>query len=303
MNKGTEHTSAEAARNRVGGLDARRHAYRPDIADVRLKGQVDAARFVSGAPARVAEPVVALRRHPAPTAPRDTEALFGERVHVFDRQAGWAWLQLERDGYVGYLPEATITHADCSPTHRLCVPAAIVYAEPSALAEPVRNLPLNATVAIVGSQKGFAELDDGGFVGERFLAPCGQAFEPDHAATAERFLGVPYLFGGRSAIGGIDCSGLVQMALAAAGIAAPRDSDMQQAEVGQPITVGADFAGLARGDLVFWPDHVAIMVSSTEVVHASATNMCVAREPLTVVADRSCKGGPRLGMARRIDDQ
>lgn len=303
MTKQIELTSVEADRGETAGLDARRHAYRPDLADVRLKGRVDAQRFVLGAPARVTEPVVALRRNPDPTAPRDTEALFGERVQVFNRQAGWAWLQLERDGYVGYLPEIALANADCSPTHRLCAVTALVYTQPSALAEPMCILPLNAMVCVVGDQHGFAELAGGGFVGQRFLAARGEGFEPDHATMAERFLGVPYLFGGRSAIGGIDCSGLVQMALTAAGITAPRDSDMQQAEVGEPLAVEADFAGLARGDLVFWPGHVGILVSPTEVVHASATNMCVAREPLTVVADRSSERGPRLGMVRRVRSQ
>jgi cell wall-associated NlpC family hydrolase len=281
-------------------LDRRRNAYRPDLADVRLQQQVEAARYVDGVPACLREAVVALRQRPDHAAPRDSEALFGDRVRVFERRNGWAWLQLERDGYVGYLAETAITDARGAPTHRLLALTALVYSEPSPLAEPVHMLPLNAAIEVAGRHQGFAELAGGGYIGARFLADWGQDFEPDHAATAERFLGVPYLFGGCSAIGGIDCSGLVQMALAAAGIAAPRDSDMQAAEVGGPVVVGDDLDGLERGDLVFWPGHTGIMVSPTEIVNANATYMSVTREPLADVADRARKDGPRVGGVRRL---
>lgn len=282
-------------------LDPRRFAFRADLADAALVGQVVAARFVTPSPASCRVPVAALRRAPEASAPRDTELLQGEKLRVFDATEGWAWVQSEADGYVGYVRACEIEMAAFVPTHRVRSRSVLVYGAASALAEPCRQLPLNATVAVTRSDGHFAELRCGGFVGCAHLAPVDAGFASDFVAVAEGFAGVPYLYGGRSAVGGIDCSGLVQMALAAAGVQAPRDSDMQAAEAGDPVAHDLhDLTGLRRGDLIFWPGHVAIMCSADDVIHASATTMCVAREPLATVAERSRKDGPLLGRVRRF---
>ena len=85
-------------------LDKRRNAYRDDLAADGLREQVEAKRFVAGKRHQVIRAAIGLRREPEPTAGLDSEALFGETINVFDTSGGWAWGQLERDGYVGYLP-------------------------------------------------------------------------------------------------------------------------------------------------------------------------------------------------------
>ena len=116
------------------------------------------------------------------------------------------------------------------------------------------------------------------------LAPIGAGFvEP--TATAERFLGTPYLWGGRDSVG-IDCSGLVQQALYAGGLACPRDSDLQ-ARLGDP----AKPETLARGDLVFWRGHVGMMLDEARLIHANAWHMAVAIEPLAEALERIARRG------------
>jgi len=304
------------------GLDLRRHAVRSDLADARLRDQVDVARFTEGTVWQVVTPVVPVRRRPDERAPRDTEVLFGELVRIFDMRGGWAWVQLESDGYVGYVPTSTLSATLTQPTHRICAVSAMVYAEPSALSEPIMALSLGSRVSIRTEEPDttqgragdegvieraedralFAELSSGGFVGWKHLtgpADIAPNFSLDFVAVAERFIGTPYIFGGKSALG-IDCSGLVQVALAAAGICAPRDSDMQQNEIGRQISIGEDLSGLQRGDLVFWPGHVGLMANANDIVHANAANMQVTCEALSTVADRSRKTGPRLTAVRRL---
>jgi len=291
--------------------DARRHAFRPDLADAALRGRVLADRFVDAVQHWSRVPVTALRREPDHRAARDTEVLFGEQLRVFEVVHGWAWVQIASDGYVGYVPVEVVDANPRAPTHRVRSRSMLVYSARSALAEPLMQLPMNASVCVTRFDGDFAELAGGGFVSARQLVsvPCDASSHvacpgdraADYVVLAESFLGVPYLYGGRSALGGIDCSGLVQMALAAIGIQAPRDSDMQSNEVGGLIGDACEtFDEFQRGDLVFWPGHVAIMTSPDTVVHASATNMCVTLEPLDAVAARSRKDGPRFGRVRRL---
>lgn len=256
-------------------LDPRLHAFRDDLAAAGLEGQVDAPRFVEGRPAHVTGPVAALRRHPHPDAPRDTELLYGEWVTVFDETEGFAWVQAARDQYVGYVALCDLQEGHYQPTHMVCAVRTFIYRDAD-LKSPMRDwLPLNAPVAITSLSGRFSALDGGGFIFTDHLREAG-AFAPDYVSVAEQFLETPYLWGGRSSLG-LDCSGLVQCALEAAGIDCPRDTDMQEATLGVPLP---DNQPLERGDLVFWKGHVGIMVDSATLLHANATFMKTMEEPV-----------------------
>ncbi len=274
-------------------LDPRLTPARPDLADERLRGRVEAAAYVPGRPHRIAVPVAPLRRAPDPAAGLDSEALFGEAATIYDIRDGWAFAQLSADGYVGYLPEEALGPVDPAPTHRVSALRTFLY--PAAdLKRPVLGaLSLGAQVAVTAREGAYARLADGRFVWAGHLAPLDAA-EPDIAATALRFLGTPYLWGGRSSLG-LDCSGLVQTALAAAGLPAPRDSDQQEAALGEAVAPGPSLAGLRRGDLVFWRGHVGMMLDETRLIHANGHHMAVAIEPLAEAEARIRAGGTGPG--------
>ena len=272
------------------GLDPRRNAYREDLAAARLEGHVDAPRFATGSERQVRVPSLPIRRLPSHDAPRDTEALLGETVLVYEDRNGWSWVQLSRDGYVGYVPSSELSAELFPATHRVVAVLAIIYSKPDATAEPFGRAPFCAEVAVEDIDGAFAKLRSGGYIGRQHIVEPDHV-QPDYVSNALRFVGFPYLLGGRTATG-IDCSGLVQNVLQAAGYAAPRDSDMQFNEILPRVEIGADLAGLQRGDIVFWPGHVGIMVDATMLVHATATHMSVTVEPVCDVAERARKDGP-----------
>jgi cell wall-associated NlpC family hydrolase len=272
---------------------------RPDLAAKHLEGKVTAARFVEGEVHAVVDPQAPMRRDPAPDAPLDTEALMGERVTVYEtNQEGWAWGQLHYDGYVGWLPAAALGKAGPAPTHRVAALRTLVFPGPDIKLPPLAALPLGARLTIIRSEEPFAMTTDGGYLPARHLVPIDAA-EPDFVAVAERFLGAPYLWGGKTSLG-LDCSGLVQVALTACGVACPRDSDMQEEALGAAVAVKADFTNLRRGDLIFWKRHVAIVRDAETLVHANAFHMAVALEPLAEAIARIRAGGSEVTRVKRM---
>jgi hypothetical protein len=278
-------------------FDARLTPARPDLAAKHLEGAVEAVRFVDGERREVVEPQAPLRRAPAPDAPLDTEALMGERIKVYEvTDGGWAWGQLEDDGYVGWLPASALAAPGPEPTHTVIALRTLVFPGPSIKLPPLAALPLGARLSIVRSEGPLAVTAAGGFVPAPHLARFGAA-EPDYVAVAERFLGTPYLWGGKTGLG-LDCSGLVQVALTAAGISCPRDSDMQERSFGPPMA--RDLADpLRRGDLVFWPGHVAIVRDEATIIHANAFHMAVAIEPLAGAVRRISSSGAEIQSVAR----
>jgi cell wall-associated NlpC family hydrolase len=274
--------------------DPRLTPARADLAAAHLRGVVDAPRYADGRRMQVVEASAPLRRSPAPDAPLETEALHGETITVYDEAEGWAWAQLDRDHYVGYLPGAALG-APTEQTHRVSALRTHAYPGPSVKLPPRMALALGARLAIVRQEGDFAVSDDGLWLWARHLAEVGSN-EPDFVAVAELFLETPYLWGGRTSEG-IDCSGLAQTALAAAGIAAPRDSDMLAA-LGEPVAV--DGPPLARGDLVFWKGHVGIMRDARMLLHANGFHMKVVSEPLEEARARiaSTDGGETTTVRR-----
>lgn len=283
----------------MSGPDKRLHAWRDDLADARLEGTVTAKRFVVGARRQVASGSAPLRAALVPDTVLVSELLFGETVLVFEEEDGIAWVQSEHDGYVGYTDGAALGAAVHAPTHRVAMTHTCIYPEPNIKA-PVRDiLPMDAAVTVTGTEKRYSALAGGGWVPTRHLAAEG-AYEDDFVAVAERFMGVPYVWGGRTSRG-MDCSGLTQIALRRCGIDTPRDSDMQEAGPGSPVPFGGDDSVLRRGDLVFWPGHMGIYHGGGQLLHANATDMCVALAPLAEVVAWIMKveGNP-VSSVRRI---
>jgi len=268
-------------------LDHRSHAYRADLADIRLKGQVTAERYIEGAPGEVILPVADIRPRPEPECSIDTQALSGEALTVFDISGGWAWVQLAADGYVGYVRQEAIREGSSEATHVVSVPRSFVYPGPDLRFPHFRTLSMGSRVKIVGAAETratpYALLDDGTAIIATHLRPVGELAGEDAVSVAARFMNTPYLWGGRSGLG-IDCSGLVQIALAMTGKSAPRDSDQQAASLGTEIDPERD--GLQRGDLVFWKGHVGFLEDQHTLLHASGGTMYVTREPLKEAIER-----------------
>jgi cell wall-associated NlpC family hydrolase len=282
--------------------DPRLTPARPDLAAEHLRSVVDAARYVKPALCRVVAPSAVVRREPVPDAPLDTEALAGEPVAVLDENEGWIWGQLLRDGYVGYLPAEAIGKDVPSPTHVVTVPRSFVFSGPSIKLPPLAALPYAAEVAVAAEgPEPFLKLAGGGYVIARHLAPLHGWRDADYVATAERFVGVPYLWGGKTSLG-IDCSGLVQLSLRAAGINFPRDTYRQEVSpAARPVPGGERQEGLRRGDLVFWKGHVGMMLDESRLIHANAYHMLVAIEPLAEAVDRIlARGGGPITSVRRL---
>jgi cell wall-associated NlpC family hydrolase len=278
--------------------DRRVNAWREDLAASELRGAVEAPRYVEGELARVVTSVLAVRRQPSAAAPLETEALFGERVRVLDWDSGWAWVQLVRDRYVGYVVADALSRELIEPTHRVQALGTFVYPEPDIKSPTTLHLPLGADITVEREDARFARLATGGFVITRHIAERSR-FARDFVDVAERFIGTPYLWGGRTRTG-LDCSGLVQISLEAAGIRCPRDSDMQEAELGTPVLVPDPLDGLERGDLVFWPGHAGIMVDGVMLLHANAHHMAVAVEPLKAAAERIRRTESAISSIRRL---
>ncbi|MCJ7995255.1 C40 family peptidase [Rhizobium cremeum] len=266
-------------------LDRRLNAYRTDLAEAALKGQVEAARFVEGTSARLAVPVAALRPRPDLAVGIDTELLFGEEVTVFDRAGGFAWVKARQDGYVGYLPEAALSDAEAAPTHRVVVPRTFVYPGPDLRFPASSAFSMGSLVTVVGEAETrgthYHILPDGRAIVAGHCLPLGSLPSDDYVAIAARFLETPYLWGGRSGFG-IDCSGLVQLSLQMTGRSAPRDSDMQASGLGAIISREE----LRRGDLVFWKGHAGIMEDENTLLHANGHTMTVAREDFEAAVRR-----------------
>src|ERR1700758_930191 len=246
--------------------DPRLTPARGDIAAKYLQGKVQAARFVEGETFEIAEAVAPVRERPAADAPLLTQALRGEHATIYDHNAeGWAWGQLDGDGYVGWLPDAALARPAGKATHQVTALSTFAFPGPSIKLPPIETLVMGSRLAIASEKDIFAVSREGFHVPKRHLAALDE-HASDFVTVAERFVGTPYLWGGKSSLG-IDCSGLVQVSLTAAGIGCPRDSDMQQNGLGRTLDAQKTKT-LQRGDLIFWKGHVAIVRDGRTMVHA-----------------------------------
>ncbi|SFM29087.1 NlpC/P60 family protein [Bradyrhizobium sp. NFR13] len=280
--------------------DPRLTPARPDVAARYLEGLVEATRFVDGEEFEIVDGVTAMRREPFAGAMLDTQALKGERFTVYDRNdEGWAWGQLNGDGYVGWLSDLALYPPGPTPTHKVTALRTFLFPGPSIKLPPTDTLPLGARLAIIKMTDAFAMTNAGHCVPRRHVTEI-DAFETDFVAVAERFVGTPYLWGGKSSLG-IDCSGLVQIALTAAGTGCPRDSDMQESGLGRALS-DAEMQHLKRGDLIFWKGHVAIARDADTIVHANAHHMATAIEDTKgAIARIKAAGGSNVTSIKRLD--
>ena len=241
----------------------------------------------------VARGRVALRNSPSHDAVQDNELLFGECVTVFESKDGWAWCQSEVDQYVGYAH--TIAYCEIiAPDHRVTALSTPLLIGPDIKRAARDLLPFNAQVKVLERSNGFTRIAPNGFVFEGHLATLDSK-APDWVATAERFIGTPYVWGGKTHAG-MDCSGLLQTALAGSGISAPRDADMQEAALSKECSGSAR----QRGDIVFWKGHVGIMLDGERLLHANSFHMQVEIEPLAQAIERIAPVAGAVTSIKRI---
>jgi cell wall-associated NlpC family hydrolase len=262
------------------GLNPRLNAYRPDLADVRLRGKVEAKQFVIGEPMQVTVPVADMRREPRPDSGVDTQVLFGETVDVLEEREGWCWAQAHGDGYVGYVADTALSRRVSGATHVVTSPRTFLYPGPDMKLPVESSLSIGSQLDIVGevTTRGtqYLQLASGAAVIASHAAPIN-AQGNDPVAVAGQLLGTPYLWGGRSGHG-IDCSGLVQLAFAMCGVKLQRDTSMQERTTGRAIIPQQSDGQLLRNDLVFWKGHVAMICDSQTIIHASGHTMTVVHE-------------------------
>lgn len=281
-------------------MDRRLTPARGDVAAARLKGLVEADRFVDGTPMQVTASVAPIRRTPADDGPQETQALYGETFTVYDEQDCWCWGQAAFDDYVGYIDAAALAAPVDPVTHRVSALRAYLFSEADLKSAPLALVSMNAKLAIGGETRGrFLKTSRGGWVYRGHVRPLAER-SADFVAVAERFLGAPYFWGGRESLG-LDCSALVQNALEMAGVPCPRDTDMQVAALGESVAGDWPDIALQRGDLIFWKGHVAIMIDADRMIHANATHMEVSIDDARAFAARIIEtGGPVTRVARDV---
>lgn len=281
----------------AGQLDPRRNVIREDMAAASLREKFRAPRYVQGELRQVVGAVAPVRLVPRFDAPLLTEALCGELATIYDMIEGWGWVQLEQDGYVGYMPMNNLSATIEEPTHWVGARGTFVYPAPDLKRPPIMRLSFNSKVTVIGREGRFLELGRGGFAFGGHLLPLEEKGK-DFVRLAEKLIGTPYLWGGRSGLG-IDCSALVQLGMQACGLTCPRDSDMQEAEVGEALPEN-DLDKLSRGDLVFWRGHVGLVQSAEWMIHASGHQMEVVVEPIRRAIERIATTHGDVTSIRRI---
>ncbi|KAA0572609.1 NlpC/P60 family protein [Azospirillum sp. Sh1] len=240
-------------------------------------------------------PHAVLLEEPRNGDPQTSEMIHGERFRVVEERDGWLRAENAFDGHVGWLPPGTAHRELVAPTHRVRALRADLHPGSTHRAPPVATLSFGSLVTLDGrAENGWVGTDDGLWLFAGWLEPLDAPPATDHIATALRFLETPYVWGGRSSFG-IDCSGLVLTAMAAAGVVSHHSSGMQRKDerLGTWLSDDGRDVEYRRGDIVFFPGHVGLMVDGTNLLHATVFTMSVVIEPLAEVAKRAEINGVR----------
>lgn len=253
-------------------LDRRSTPATERVALEKLRGVLSRPDYTPGRVAQVAAPLIDLNA--APDGARDRQLLMGAEVTVIDTANGWSFIE-DSNLYCGWVRSEHLADP-VAITHQVANPATQIYATADFKKPALADLSLGARVSVTDMDKDWAQLSDGRFIPAAHLASKPQ---PDAAATALLLLGTPYVWGGNSR-NGIDCSGLVQLSLNRAGKRCPGDSDQQQ-QMGTGVN-----GDIKRGDLLFWPGHVAMALDADTMIHATAYGMAVITEPISVARKR-----------------
>ncbi len=231
----------------------------------------------------------------------EDQVLFGQSFEADRSEGEWHFGQAldlitKQPVYEGWV-EAKKFSVETTSTHKIISLRAPVFSRADIKSPIVMSLSLGSRLTAAPSGTSFYKIQQG-YLHANHVAPLGE-IDSDYVAVAERYLLLPYVWGGKSA-DGVDCSGLVQNALWAAGISAPRDSGPQSRELGGAVKVTPDLCGLIRGDLVFWTGHVAIMIDEAWIIHANAHHMMTQIESLEIAAKRIKKSAGDITSIRRF---
>ena len=277
-------------------LDPREFAFRPTIAASYLQGIVAADQFSDGVVCSVTESVLPLKNKPNDQAERASEMLFGEKFIVYERQGAWAWGQSQTDGYVGFVKINGLSDQPASPTHEIKELKTFVYQRPDIKSPVIKELSMGSRVSLKEKGENFICLKEGGWIVKKHVVELNIK-EASFIAVAKKYIGTPYLWGGRSS-NGLDCSALVQLSLSRVGILAPRDTDQQEETVG--CFCGKNPEGIEKGDLLYTQGHVAISSGRDLVLHANVHHMRVVEEPLQAFLSRLDETDHQLRSIKRL---
>lgn len=262
------------------------------VAAKTLQGLVKADSFVDGSLRQSAGPAADILSEPG--GARAAQLIYGDLFLVLEEVDGVTFGQSMYDGYCGYVRADDLGEVQ-DATHWIVAPQTHTYPGPDMKLVQGGTLYFGSEVAVVGTYGTFAQLVTGQYVPLGHVLPLATRLS-DPVDVADLFLGTPYLWGGSTRYG-IDCSGLVQVAWRACGMECPRDSDMQEAELGRDLEAGEQ---PERGDLVFWKGHVGLVTAPNRLLHANAHHMSVAYEPLDEAAQRiAASGGGDITTVRK----